>query len=128
MALSRQGIYLGQPPNSRWFLGRFPVYVAAYLFDVFSRLKDPKFVNHDFSPFKEAARRQDTDIKTLVIPALHRREEQLEGMEGRRLGQRLRFTRQVGSLPSAGELKVMTGTDGLKGKTFYPTSDTWKNG
>ena len=47
------------------------------------------------------------NIKTLVIPALHRREE-------RRLGQRLRLTRQVGSLPFAGELKVMPGTDGLK--------------
>jgi hypothetical protein len=47
------------------------------------------------------------NIKTLVIPALHRREE-------RRLGQGLRFTRQAGSLPFAGELKVVPSIDGLK--------------
>ena len=76
---------------------------------------------------QKAARRQDMKIKALVIPALHRREEQLEEMERRRLGQRLRLPRQAGSLPFAGKLKVMPGTDGLNGKIFYPISDTWKN-
>ena len=76
---------------------------------------------------QKAARRQDMNIKTLVIPALHRREEQLEEMEGRRLGQRLRLPRQMDSLPFAGELKVLPGTDGLSGEIFYPTSDTWKS-